>query len=282
MSDRRFDRLVVGLPQSTGNASAFAVAADLAEFLQLELLAAFIADAALHDLAGFPAARELRILDQQWQPVDVAKMSQDIEDAVGLARRRFAETVGSRAMKVSFDILAGAEPIVSLLKADDIVAIIEPSHPGESITRQFTALFDAAFESAAAVLVVPRHVVRVRGPIMALANGPEDTSIRVALDIAAALKERLVVAGLAAIELPTEIIAEAQDRGVAVDRLDSGAYACAVPSPQSNERLRVVGRGLVRRTAQIFSTLQGVPLLAIYAARSASPAHKQGTLHRAE
>ena len=62
MSSWRYKRVVIGLPQGLGNLSAAQAAVDFAEFLQLELLAAFITDAALFALADFPAVRELRIL----------------------------------------------------------------------------------------------------------------------------------------------------------------------------------------------------------------------------
>lgn len=271
MSDGRFKRMVVGLPQGMGTLSAVQAAADLAEFLQLELFAAFIADSALLDLAEFPAMRELRLLDQQWRPLDVARVARDLEEAANLARRRFDEIVGGRAIKTAFDVLYGAELMVSRIEAGDIVTIIEPSHPGESITRQFTALFDAAFETAAAILVVPRRIVRTSGPIMALAGGPEDASIRIALEIAAALKERLIVVAPPGMTLPPEIAADAQQLGVPVEQLAGDANA---PSPlpsasRSRERLRVITRPLLGDASQLFSMLQGVPLLVLDSGQAA-------------
>jgi hypothetical protein len=78
MSSWRYKRVVIGLPQGLGNLSAAQAAVDFAEFLQLELLAAFITDAALFALADFPAVRELRIFDQQWQPLDVPRISREL------------------------------------------------------------------------------------------------------------------------------------------------------------------------------------------------------------
>lgn len=274
MSSRpRFKRMVVGLPQGMGNRSAVEAAADLAEFLKLELLAAFITDAALLELAEFPAIRELRLLDQQWQPLDVARIARDLEDAANLARRRFDESVGSRTIKTGFDVLAGADLMASLIDAGDIVTIIEPSHPGESITRQFTALLDAAFETASAILVVPRRIARTSGPIMAVAGGHDDASIRVALEIAAALKERLIVVAPAGMPLPPEVVADAERFGVAVEQLaGNGAHARSPlpPSSRSGERLRVITRRLLGDASQLFSRLQGVPLLVIESQQAAS------------
>lgn len=284
MSGPRFKRMVVGLPQGMGNRSAVAAAADLAEFLRIELVAAFIADATLHDLAGFPAMRELRIFDRQWQPLDVARISRDLEDAVGVARKRFDESVGSRTVKTSFDVLTGAEVMASFIQAGDIVTIIEPGHPGESITRQFTALLDAAFETTAAILVVPGRLVRVSGPIMAVASGPEDASIWVALEIAAALKERLIVVAPPGVRLSPEIAAAANELGVAVEQLaagttDSNALLSLPSSIRSQERLRVVARRLLDGAPKLFSMLHGVPLLAVDV-DEAAPFAERGVLVR--
>jgi hypothetical protein len=285
MSRGRFKRMVIGLPQGMGNLSAVQAATDLAEFLQIDLLAAFIADTALLNLAEFPATRELCLLDQQWRPLDIEQISRDLEQAAEPARRRFAESVGSRTIKTGFDVLAGIGLMDSLIEAGDILTIIEPSHPGESITRQFTALLDAAFETAAAILVVPRRIARVSGPIMALAGGPDDASIRVALEIAAALKERLIVVAPPGAPLPTGIAADAQQLGVTVEQLAENtptAEACP-PLPltsRSLERLRVITRRfsgeLLGDVSQLFSLLHGVPLLVIDGRRAETAESKDG------
>ena len=120
MSSWRYKRVVIGLPQGLGNLSAAQAAVDFAEFLQLELLAAFITDAALFALADFPAVRELRIFDQQWQPLDVPRISRELEDAATIARKRFDESIASRTVKAAFDVLSGVEAIPALLRAGDI------------------------------------------------------------------------------------------------------------------------------------------------------------------
>lgn len=282
MSSPRFKRMIVGLPQGMGAQSAVQAAAGLAEFLQIELVAAFIADATLLGFAGFPELRELRIFDQQWQPLDVAQISRDLEEAVNVARRRFEESARSLSVKTGFDVLSGADVLASLIRAGDIATIIEPSYPGESITRQFTALFDAAFETAAAILVVPRRVVRTSGPIMAVAGAPEDESIRVALEIAAALKEALIVVAPPGAALAPEIAAEAKQLGVAVEQLSTGATVIGAASPlpsssRSGERLRVITRERIGGARRLFSMLHGVPLL-VADSDQASPSATQGSL----
>lgn len=264
-----FKRVVVGLPQSMADQAAVKVAADFAEFLNIELLATFIVDASLHALAGFPAARELRILELSWQAIDAAQISRDIDRATGLARQRFTEAVATRAIKTGFDIVTGAQAMVSRIRADDIVAIVEPSHPGERITRQFTGLLDAALESAAAVLILPRRIARMAGPVMAIAAGPDDATISVALELAAALKEDLIVVTKFGVFLPSETVSAANALGVRVEQvivshLFAHETAWLTSASSGKERLRVITRDRVPRdAAQLFTMLQGVPLLVI-------------------
>jgi len=133
-----FKRVLVGLPQTGANLEAVNAVADLAEFLHIELLATFVTDSSLHTPAGFPAVRELRIPDHGWQTIDLAQIRRDIDRAAAVARQRFYKAVGNRTIKTSFDIVTGTQVMASLIRADDIVAIIEPTHPGDRVTLQFT------------------------------------------------------------------------------------------------------------------------------------------------
>lgn len=278
----RFKRMVVGLPQGLANQAAVDAAADLAEFLHIELLATFIADATLPTLAGLSGVRELRTLDQGWQAIDRAQITRDIDRAISVARVRFAESVRSRTVKTSFDVLTGAEAIASLIRADDIVAIIEPSHPGERITRQFTGLLEAASEMAGAVLVVPRRIARATGPIVTVAYESEDAGIRAALEIAAAFKERLIVVTAAGMRPPLKVLADAEQLGVQIEHIaGSGPLADAsslAGSARFRERLRVLSRSvLTDDAARLFSSLRGIPLLVIEPVRAAVATSEQAT-----
>jgi hypothetical protein len=261
-----FKRVVIGLPQSVASQAAVNVVADLAELLHVELLATFVADSSLYALAGFPAARELRILDHGWQPINLAQIKQDIDHATGAARRCFAEAVGRRAIKSGFDVVTGTDVMASLIRADDIVAIIEPAHPGDKITRQFTAHLAAALTTARAVLVLPKRIARTTGPVMALASENDDTSIRMALDIAASLNERLIVVSRLGGAVPRALLADAQKRGVPVEDVADPGLGTQIDgfAISAKERLRVVSRNrLSDDVSELFATLRGVPLLVV-------------------
>ena len=159
--------------------------------------------------------------------------------------------------------------MAGLIRADDIVAIIEPAHPGERITRQFAELLDAAFAAAGAVLIVPRQIAHTRGPIAALATNSEDECIYAALQIAAAFSERLVVVTAPGARLPDVILAEAQRLGVKVETVARGGLLAA-PSVFSQietrlrPRLRVLSRGALSEDARrLFASLHGIPLLVV-------------------
>lgn len=265
----RFKRMVVGLPQGLANRAAVEAAVQLAELLRIELLATFIADSTLRALAELPTVRELRTWGQQWQPLEPARISQDLEQAAIVARWCFAESAKNRTVKTSFEVVAGAEVIGSLIRVDDIVAIIEPTHPGERITRQFTSLVHAAFETAAGILIVPQRIVRATGPVMAIAAGPADPTIRVALEIASALTERLVVLTRSGALLSPELRTDANQLGVHLEQIAFNGPSGDVSvlrhlSARSKERLRVVTRSELPEDAlRLFSMLGGVPLLAV-------------------
>ena len=108
--------------------------------------------------------------------------------------------------------------------------------------------------------------MRTTGPILAVAAAAEDPSIGVALRIAAASKERLIVMTLPGVPL-SPLVASNAKRGWR----SCGAHRCwgavvqrLVLAPPMRERLRVVTRTKQFADARrLFSTLHGVPLLVI-------------------
>jgi hypothetical protein len=189
-----FRRLVLGLqPRAPDHAMQFAI--ELAELLNLELLGVFLEDTSLQDLASMPFARELRPLGGGWHPIDTSQLSRDLELAAQKAERTFAAAAKRLATEWRFEVARGpmAASIATVSQASDIVVIGEPMSAAERATQQFSWLIDAAFRSAAAVLVVPTRIARVEGPVVAVAATPDDPSIAVAADIAIAADEELVV-----------------------------------------------------------------------------------------
>ena len=191
---RSFKRLVVGLqPRAAEHMARFSV--ELAEMLKLDLLGLFLEDESLYDLASIPFARELRLLGGGWHPIDRGQLSRDLELAAQAAEKAFADAAKHLETGRRFEVARG--PLISSIAAisqtSDIVVIGEPSSAAERATQQFSWLIDAAFRSEAAVLIVPRRIARVQGPVVAVASTPVDPSIAMALDIAVAGSEDLII-----------------------------------------------------------------------------------------
>ena len=272
MSERRveFKRMVLGLPQSPRDYPAVAATAQLAGLLRLDLLATFVEDATLIDVAGLPCVRELRALEGGWRPMDISQLARELEHAAATARRLFAEAMRTCSIEAEFSFVRGsaAEVIPSLAMAYDIIVLIEPGNPAERVTQQFTRLVDAAFRAAAAVMIVPSAVTRTKGPIVVIASGPDDPSIFAGLGIAAAANERLIVIPLSndadsfvalagrasAVGVRFEVVSVTQRRPT--------ASGLAMSFSHLSERLMVISRGSLDEAFPTeIASLRGIPVL---------------------
>ncbi len=265
-----FKRMVVGLPQSLPNYRACNAAADLAERLNIQFFAALIVDSSVRALVDSPDARELRLPERNWQAIDRSHLLEDLESAVTIARRRVAESTQGRSLDVRFDVIQDVDAIGPFIRADDLVVVIDPAHPAERITRQFTCLLDAAVRTAAAVLVLPPQAARTAGPVVALATSSQDPSLQIGLQVASALRERLIVELSQGLQLSSDILLDAQRLGVAVEQLPvmlltPHASAMALSSDRLNERMRVVTHSrTLEEIARLFWTARGIPLMIIH------------------
>jgi hypothetical protein len=255
---QRFKRIVLGLQQPRERDLAMRLAADLARLLNIELLGMFLEDTSLQNLAGMPFARELRPLGGGWHPLDLGDMSRTLEFASRSAERMFAETAGRLQVHCRFEIARepAAAAFATLLQTSDIVVIGEPASAAERVTQQFTWLIQAAFHSAAAVLVVPGQVAQVSGPIVALATAPDDASIAVAANLVRAAGEELVV-----VQVGKTATDEEKMRALA-DARHSGRPL--------QERLVVTARGASDgRAASLIAAERRVPVLVLESAELA-------------
>lgn len=208
---RIFKRLVFGMqPSAPDQAMRFAV--EVARLLNLDLLGMFLEDTSLQDLATIPFAREFRSLGGGWHPIDVKRLSDELELAARTAQRAFTEAAKRLSTQWRFEVARGpmASTITAVLQTSDIVMIGEPGGIGERFSQQFSWLIQAAFRSAAAVMVVPSQILRTKGPVVAIAATTDDPSIVAAAGIARAADEELFV-----IDLCKNAIDEVQIRALA-------------------------------------------------------------------
>jgi len=267
-----FKRLVLGLqPSASGRSMRLAV--ELAELLDLDLLGLFLEDPSLRDFAGFPFARELRLLGGGWHPIDVEQLSQELELAARSTEMVFTEAVKHLSVRWQFEVKRGtiATTVASVSQTSDIVMIVEPASAGERATHAFSGLLQAALGSAAAVMIVPTHIARARGPIVAIASALDDPSVAVAATVAHAAGEELVMVDVGKNSIDDERVRTlAAARGLAIKHIvvgqgvGSGPAALAWAIGPLHERLAVMTRGDIDgRAAAILAAERHIPVLVV-------------------
>jgi hypothetical protein len=272
MPAHRFKRLVLGLePSAAGRSMRFAV--EVAELLHLDLVGLFLEDAGLLDLAKIPFAREFRPLGGGWQPIDLDRLSHELDAAARSVERTFGEAAKRLSTRCRFEVIRGRAPetIASISQTGDIVMIVAPVSPAGRATDQFAWLMQAASRSGAAVMLVPPRIARTLGPVVAMTAASDDPSIAAAAGIATAAREELVIVD----------VREGADDDARVDQLsdDSGLTVrhvavagalrsdpTALPSAlhQLRERLIVMTRGFLAHEAALsIAAARRVPVLLI-------------------
>jgi hypothetical protein len=267
-----FKRVVVGL-HPTASDRTMQMAVELALLLNLDLLGLFVEDSGLRDLAGNPFAREFRPLNGGWHPIDLDRLTSDLELAARGAARMFAEAVRRLSTKSRFEVVRGptAQTIAALSQGGDIMLVVEPTGAAERIAQQLSWSAEGAFRSVAAVMLVPRRVARNIGPVVAIAASPLDPSIDTAAGIAAAAREQLVVVRLHDGTVDDARLGEiAAETGVAIRQIVAGrgaqsdAAALAALLGGLQERLIVVTRDRINReVAAALAATRHAPVLVI-------------------
>jgi hypothetical protein len=278
---RNFKRLVLGLQPSAANRT-MQLAVELADLLHLDLLGLFLEDTSLRDFAKIPFAREFRLLGGGWHAIELDQLSHDFELAARSIERMFTDAAKHLTTRYQFEIARGptAKTIATISRTDDIIMIVEPMSPAERATEQFTWLLQAAFRSAGAVMLVPPHVVRTKGPVVAIAATPDDPSIQAAAAIAVAAKEELVIIDVDSHDADDPYIRKlAADTGLAIKIV--AAANVTLPDPatctqafrQTQERLVVMTRGaFADAAASTIAAARRVPVLVVEPPSDAKPA----------
>jgi len=264
-----FTRVVVGLHYGLSEEVTVDLAAELAELLHLDLFGLFLADESVLSLAGLPFAREFRPSGGGWQPIDVERISIELELETRRAKRRFSEAVRTRRTAASFQILKAstADTLRSVCRAGDIVIIAEPANFAVWANHPLCSLVEAARHSASAVLFVPCRIARQHGAVVAVAAGPDDPSIDVAAMIAVAAKEELVVIDAGTADAQSEL---SRLKGATMERRLADASRLVEPQYLSSLFKRLDERLIVvtRRTfddalPSLLGQLRRVPILAV-------------------
>ena len=274
-----FKRLVLGL-QPGAHDGTMRLAVELADLLHLDLLGLFLEDTSLRNLASIPFSREFRPLGGGWHTLDLDRLSRDFELAARIIERKFMSAAKRLLTGYQFEIARGpmAKTLSSVSRTDDIVMIVEPRSPVERATWQFSWLLEAAFRSAAAVMLVPPHIARTKGPVVAIAASPGDPAIRAAAAIASAAKEELVIIEADGRDADDPWIRKrADDTGLAIRRIAAANIGRADPAAwarafrQIQERLIVITRGaFADEAASAIAAERRVPVLVVEPERTAA------------
>lgn len=267
-----YKRLVLGLQPSAPDRT-MRLAVELAGLLHLDLLGLFLEDTSLRDLASMPFAREFRLLGGGWHTIDLDRLSHDFDLAARAIERTFTEAAKRLPTRHQFEVARGpmTKTFSSVSRTDDIVMIVEPVSPAERATQQFAWLMEAAFQSAAAVMLVPPQIARTKGPVVAIAAMPDDPSIHAAAAIAVAAKEELVIIEADGHDADDPHVRTlAADTGLTIQRMSAAKITlpdpalCAQAFRQTQERLIVMTRGAFEdRAASAIAAARCVPVLII-------------------
>ena len=244
-----FKRLVLGLQPSAPD-RAMRLAVELAELLDLDLLGLFLEDDSLRELAAMPFAREFRLLGGGWHSLEVDRLAHDLAVAARGVERSFTQAAKRLSKRSQFEVMRApvVDAITSISTTSDIVMVVEPTSAAERVSGQFSWLVEAAFRSAAAVMLVPPRIQRTKGPIVAIAMADDDPAIAAAAAIAVAAKEPLVVIESGAEDRDNPRIAQiATNTGLTIRRVAAGNLprdptACLKFMRHLQERLVVMTR----------------------------------------
>jgi hypothetical protein len=245
---------------------------ELAKLLHVELLGLFLEDPSLRDLAAIPFVREFRPPGGGWRPIELDQLNHDLDVAVRIAERLFMDRAKDLATKFQFEVVreAAAKAFASISRSGDIIVIMEPSAPAERATQQFSRLLEAAFESEAAVMLVPASVARITGPVATIAARPDDPSIYVAAAIAIAANEYLMIVHAHEQEIDEDGVRKlAADTGLTIKQTFTGTSlsdpaACTQALGHVKEPLVVMSRGvLAPELALSIASWRRVPVLVI-------------------
>lgn len=266
-----FTRLVLGL-QTSRDEHALRFGVEFANLLHLDLLGLFVEDVNLRQLARFPFARELRTLEGDWRPLQLDRLSNELDLATRRAERLFADAAKALTGKYRFEVVRGAvsEAISLVSRANDIVMIPEPVNLAERATLEPSSFHQAALGSAASVMFAPPHPLRNRGAIAVIARSDDETTIETAAAIAATSAEKLIILRVGDETPPSHIpttpaATELRGRTLTIDRAALGnPHAVAHALEGMHERIVVAPRGLISDdTARSTASLRRLPVLLV-------------------
>jgi len=190
-------RVVLGVSRHHIDESTAHTAVTFAGRLGLDLLGLFSDEKDLIALADLPFARELRSLEGSWITIDAGRLAAEGVLAAQHTERRLRDIAARNRARLIFTTFRGSpcEAIASLSHAGDIVVIPTSRDSSQLAVQSAISLAESALGSSASVMFVPSRLARarVRGPVVAMADHPAQSSITLGKSIAEAMSAELVI-----------------------------------------------------------------------------------------
>jgi hypothetical protein len=189
----RFGRIIFGLRPGAIDRGALEFSADMANLLGVALQGLFIEDEFLKELAASSRMREFHLLSREWRSIDAGRMAEDMQLAARSAEHFVQKIALERGIESLFDVL-GSGSVAEFLRLThprDILVVSNPDNPQERLAP--LSSFESFGRSSSTTMLLPRRIMRRKGPVIGLSSLAGDSTLRVAAAIAHAANERLLV-----------------------------------------------------------------------------------------
>ncbi|MBR0673820.1 hypothetical protein [Neoroseomonas soli] len=191
----RLRRLLLDLGHAAAEQEGIEAAAQIARLLELDLLGVFVEDEALLALAALPFARELRLPTHAWTAMEASRLTTDFGQTAARLRRMLEENCARLGIPSGFEVVRG-DPAACLsgrCGEADMLALVAPSSAAGRSVGAFPRAWHAALHSEAPVLLLPPRARRQRGPVASVAGEGGTAQLDLALRLAAAAGEGLLL-----------------------------------------------------------------------------------------
>lgn len=267
----RYRRLLLDLRHAGGDPAALSAVLGLARLLDLDPLGIFVEDEDVFSLAGLPFARELCLPMGAWRALDPSRLAGEMAALAQQARRALERASAELGRPAQFTRLRGDPGALLAEQAGeaDIIALAASATPSGLADAAMRRLEEALLGIGRTVLLLPPRLLRTRGPVAAVVSDAGAAEVELAVRVAVASGEPLMLLSAADERQTGEAIAAAEAAGVAAARIV--VRALVAPTTEailaglagSGERLLVLPRVRVGARLSPLAAARGVPVLAI-------------------
>lgn len=267
----RYRRLLLDLRHAGGDPATLSAVFALARLLELDPLGIFVEDEDVLCVAGLPFARELCLPMRAWRALDPARLAAEMAGLAGQARREFERASSAAGRPARFTRLRGDPGALLAEQADeaDIIAVAASATPSGLADTATRRLEEAVLAVGRAVLMLPPRLMRTRGPVAAVILAAAAGELDIAIRLAVAAGEPLLLLSAAGERETAAAVAAAEASGMAASRIVVRALTAATDEAilaglaGVGERLLVLPRTRAGARLSVLAAARGVPILAV-------------------